>query len=249
MTKPADAPGMGMSQSTLLELGEEQTDAMVNMQKELLLAYTQTSRSWLARVKSEVDLSSQLAEKLGKDPTPAGGVGRLSAMCPVTRVDGSRGWAAAARGLSGPFAEDRATIVRWLTDGGHRESAMMQNPEGPIAAIIGAMHGRWRTSIETRRARKVQLAERGSPHEWEKLIRKLRWIGLEDEARRLELAVSTVPPDVRDRSVEHRLGSKFRKRFFEADQPCPYDMGSDNRDPGCESEAARRQERTHRRHR
>jgi hypothetical protein len=28
-----------------------------------------------------------------------------------------------------------------------------------------------------------------------KLIRKLRWIGLEDEARRLELAVSTLPPE------------------------------------------------------
>jgi hypothetical protein len=28
-------------------------------------------------------------------------------------------------------------------------------------------------------------------------IRKLRWIGLEDEARRLELAVSTLPPEER----------------------------------------------------
>jgi len=33
--------------------------------------------------------------------------------------------------------------------------------------------------------------------EWAKLIRKLRWIGLEDEARRLELAVSTLPPEDR----------------------------------------------------
>jgi len=36
------------------------------------------------------------------------------------------------------------------------------------------------------------------PHDWAKLIRKLRWIGLEDEARRLELAVSTLPPENRD---------------------------------------------------
>ncbi len=35
------------------------------------------------------------------------------------------------------------------------------------------------------------------PHDWAKLIRKLRWIGLEDEAHRLELAVSTLPPDNR----------------------------------------------------
>jgi hypothetical protein len=33
--------------------------------------------------------------------------------------------------------------------------------------------------------------------EWAKLIRKLRWIGLEDEAKRLEQAVSTVPPEQR----------------------------------------------------
>jgi hypothetical protein len=36
-----------------------------------------------------------------------------------------------------------------------------------------------------------------SPHELAKLIRKLRWIGLDDEARRLELAVSTLPPEER----------------------------------------------------
>jgi hypothetical protein len=33
--------------------------------------------------------------------------------------------------------------------------------------------------------------------EWARLIRKLRWIGLEDEARRLEHAVSTLPPEER----------------------------------------------------
>ena len=31
--------------------------------------------------------------------------------------------------------------------------------------------------------------------EWARLIRKLRCIGLENEARRLELAVSTLPPE------------------------------------------------------
>jgi hypothetical protein len=30
--------------------------------------------------------------------------------------------------------------------------------------------------------------------DWSKLIRKLRWIGWEEEARRLALAVSTLPP-------------------------------------------------------
>jgi hypothetical protein len=33
--------------------------------------------------------------------------------------------------------------------------------------------------------------------DWSKLIRKLRWIGCEEEARRLALAVSTLPADER----------------------------------------------------
>ncbi len=35
------------------------------------------------------------------------------------------------------------------------------------------------------------------PHDWARLIRKLRWIGLEDEAQRLQTAVSTLPPEER----------------------------------------------------
>ncbi|HZC54881.1 MAG TPA: hypothetical protein VE396_02380 [Xanthobacteraceae bacterium] len=31
------------------------------------------------------------------------------------------------------------------------------------------------------------------PHDWARLIRKLRWIGLEEEAKSLEAAVSTIP--------------------------------------------------------
>ena len=33
--------------------------------------------------------------------------------------------------------------------------------------------------------------------EWARLIRKLRWIGLDEEAKRLASAVSTLPPDER----------------------------------------------------
>lgn len=35
------------------------------------------------------------------------------------------------------------------------------------------------------------------PNDWTKLIRKLRWIGMEEEANRLQEAVRTVPPDLR----------------------------------------------------
>jgi len=46
------------------DLGQEQTQAMVTLQKELLEAYEQASRAWLDRVKSEVELWSGLASKL-----------------------------------------------------------------------------------------------------------------------------------------------------------------------------------------
>jgi hypothetical protein len=36
-----------------------------------------------------------------------------------------------------------------------------------------------------------------APGDWARLIRKLRWIGLEDEARSLQLALSTLPVEER----------------------------------------------------
>jgi hypothetical protein len=36
------------------------------------------------------------------------------------------------------------------------------------------------------------------PDDWARLIRKLRWIGLDEEANRLQQAVRTVPPAERD---------------------------------------------------
>ena len=45
-------------------LGQEQTEAAAALQKELLEAYEQASRVWLARVQSEVALWSELATKL-----------------------------------------------------------------------------------------------------------------------------------------------------------------------------------------
>jgi hypothetical protein len=35
------------------------------------------------------------------------------------------------------------------------------------------------------------------PQDWARLIRKLRWIGMEEEAQRLEFAVSTMPLEKR----------------------------------------------------
>jgi hypothetical protein len=48
----------------LLKLGREQTSATFKIQQDVLDAFEQTSRAWLARVQSEVELWSQLAAKL-----------------------------------------------------------------------------------------------------------------------------------------------------------------------------------------
>ena len=46
------------------QFGKGQTEAALNMQKDILDAYEQASRTWLERVKSEVNLWSELATKL-----------------------------------------------------------------------------------------------------------------------------------------------------------------------------------------
>src|SRR4029077_3711572 len=48
----------------LLKLGREQTNATFRIQQDVLAALDETNRAWIARVKSEVDLWSQLATKL-----------------------------------------------------------------------------------------------------------------------------------------------------------------------------------------
>jgi hypothetical protein len=63
VSKSSDPPARSGAAS-LLEAGNEQTKTMLNVQKELLDTYDQASRAWLARIKSEVDLWSELASKL-----------------------------------------------------------------------------------------------------------------------------------------------------------------------------------------
>ena len=59
MTSPMKSGSM-----PFLSLGGGQSEAMATMQKELLDACEQANRAWLARVKSEVDLWSQLGTKM-----------------------------------------------------------------------------------------------------------------------------------------------------------------------------------------
>ena len=48
---------------------------------------------------------------------------------------------------------------------------------------------------KTRHKRTVCINQQ--PEEWAKLIRKLRWIGMEEEAHHLQMAVSSLPPHER----------------------------------------------------
>ena len=49
---------------------------------------------------------------------------------------------------------------------------------------------------------KAEPVNERKSREWAKLIRKLRWIGLEGEAKHLEQALSTLPPEERGISPE-----------------------------------------------
>jgi hypothetical protein len=49
----------------------------------------------------------------------------------------------------------------------------------------------------TRKEQELLEELRQSANDWTKLICKLRWIGLEDEARQLQLAVRTLAPEKR----------------------------------------------------
>jgi hypothetical protein len=66
-------------------------------------------------------------------------------------------------------------------------------PDGRTAQASKKPGERPMTRADITNARPTQR----SPGEWAKLIHKLRWIGLEDEARSLQLAVSTLPVEER----------------------------------------------------
>ena len=48
----------------IVQLGGNQTEAMLALQKEMMAAYEETSHAWIERVRSEVALWSDLAAKL-----------------------------------------------------------------------------------------------------------------------------------------------------------------------------------------
>jgi hypothetical protein len=70
-TRSSEAANFGAL--PIFQLGKDQTEAMLNVQKEMMTAYEEVSRSWIERVKAEVELWSDLAKKLSAtDSVPDG---------------------------------------------------------------------------------------------------------------------------------------------------------------------------------
>lgn len=88
--KPHEHMTQEIGPTQLFQLGKRQTDAVLNLQKELLDTYEEASRAWLSRVKSEVELWSNLASKLTE--LRSRGPGNLSGLRLAARANGRRRW-------------------------------------------------------------------------------------------------------------------------------------------------------------
>ena len=97
------------------EMGQERTEAMLTMQKELLGAYEEASRAWLARVKSEVELWTGLAKTDG-DPFRSGRGGGLPGMCGAANENGRGRRTADGRGMPKVHDKDQPRAVQWVAD-------------------------------------------------------------------------------------------------------------------------------------
>ena len=63
-TKMETASSATAASQPFLQLGKDQSEAMLHMQKEVMAAYEEACRAWVTRVKSELELWSELAAKL-----------------------------------------------------------------------------------------------------------------------------------------------------------------------------------------
>lgn len=62
----ASAAGKASPPPFMMTWGHERTEAAMALQKSILESYEHASRTWLARVQSEISLWSDLADKLSK---------------------------------------------------------------------------------------------------------------------------------------------------------------------------------------
>ena len=74
------------AQNSALKFGNERTEAMLRLQKELLEMYDQASRDWLTRLKSETELWSGLTTKLAETRSIPDAI-KLYQECILQRVE------------------------------------------------------------------------------------------------------------------------------------------------------------------
>jgi hypothetical protein len=105
-----------------VQFGKNQADAMLRLQKEVLGAYEEVSRAWLARVKSEIDFWSDMSSKLTASPSMPDGLAAyrdcLSRRMQMAAEDGRR------------LFENGQKIINAFTHAasGHETSGASQRP-------------------------------------------------------------------------------------------------------------------------
>ena len=101
------------TQSSAFKFGNERTEAMLRLQRELLEMYDQASRDWLTRLKSETELWSGLATKLAETRSVPDAV-KLYQECILQRVEMAK---ADAQRLSDEYGTIMQKVNRSLTNG------------------------------------------------------------------------------------------------------------------------------------
>jgi hypothetical protein len=101
------------AQNWAFKFGNERTEAMLRLQKDLLEMYDQASRDWLTRLKSETELWSGLATKLAETRSMPDAI-KLHQDCILQRVEMAK---ADAQRVSDEWGGVMQKINRSLADG------------------------------------------------------------------------------------------------------------------------------------
>ena len=101
------------AQNSAFKFGNERTEAMLRLQKELLEMYDQASRDWLTRLKSETELWSGLTTKLAETRSIPDAI-KLYQECILQRVEMAK---ADAQRLSEECGTIMQKVNRSLTNG------------------------------------------------------------------------------------------------------------------------------------
>ena len=187
MTNMDSAAAHGTRSLPLPGSEEDRAYRSAILERELTDACGYAGGAWLARMHDDLTMWSELAGKLAAEGSVP------QELKAYTRLVSQRMQAAAEEGhrLFDDCERIAEKIGELLGNGEHfvdklRPSAKRAQPPtrpGHIEAIRSAP------------CNVVVMHQR--PHDLAKLILKLRWIGMDDEARRLELAVRSVPAEQR----------------------------------------------------